>query len=126
MPTWLAIVLIALAALIVILLAGGALAARRRSDARGDALAHELAAANEALAHARAQDRGWDRDAIDAAARAAHVAGRPAAQVRAVHLLQVVDRPGTADDEVRVRIVDEAGAHEVRLGRHGDDWVAAG
>lgn len=126
MPTWLAIVLIVLGVLIVVFLIGGYVVARRRAEARSGALLRELAEANEALARARALDRGWDRDHIDAAARAAHLAQRPDARIDAVHLVQVVDRPGVEDDEALVRITDDAGQHEVRLDRRsGGEWGVA-
>ncbi|HWV86908.1 MAG TPA: hypothetical protein VNZ62_15785 [Capillimicrobium sp.] len=125
MPTWLVIVLIVLAALVVLVLVGGVLGAQRRTRARAGRLLRDVAQANEHLALARAQDRGWDRDTIDAAARAAHAEARPHARVSAVHLVQVVDRPGTDDDEARVHVVDDAGEHEILLKRRGDDWIAA-
>jgi hypothetical protein len=124
MPTWLAIVLIALAALILLFLLGGLLAVRRRNAIGGDRMLRDIAQANEALAQARAGDRGWDRDAIDAAARAARLTLAPDARIEAVHLIQVVDRPGTQDDEAHVRVLDATGAHLIVLGRRGDDWVA--
>jgi hypothetical protein len=124
MPTWLAIVLIALAALIVLFLVGGLIAVRRRDALGGDRMLRDIAQANEALAHARAGDRGWDRDAIDAAARAAQLALHPDARIEAVHLIQVIDRPGTQDDEAHVRVLDGSGAHVIVLGRRGEDWVA--
>lgn len=120
-----AIVLIVLVVLVGGLLAGGFVASRRRSAALESRLLRDIAAANEALAAARAGDRGWDRDTIDAAARAAHLARRPDARISAVHLVQVVDRPGTDEDMARLHVVDDAGEHEVVLGRRGDDWVAA-
>jgi hypothetical protein len=125
MPTWLAIVLIVLAVLVIVFLVGGYVAARRRAEARAAALLRELGEANEALARARALDRGWDRDHIDAAARAAHLGRRPEARIDGVHLVQVVDRPGVEDDEALVRVTDEAGQHEVRLDRRGGEWSAA-
>ncbi|WP_259311942.1 hypothetical protein [Capillimicrobium parvum] len=123
MPTWLLILIIVVGALIVLFLVGGAIAVSRRNAASGGRLLRELAGANEALARARAEDRGWDRDTIDAAARTAHLARRPSAQITALHLVQVVDRPGTEHDEARVRITDDAGVHDVLLGRAGDAWV---
>jgi uncharacterized membrane protein len=122
-PTWLAIVLIVLGALILVFLAGGYLVVRRRTDAASGALLRDLAAANEQLARARAEDRGWDRDLIDVAARDAHRAAHPDVRVSAVHLVQVVDRPGTEHDEARVRVVDDAGEHEILLGRETGTWA---
>ena len=123
MATWLLIVIVVVAVLAVIFLIGGIVAVRRRD--RGDAgrLLADVAAANEQLAQARALDRGWDRDTIDAAARDAHLAAHPGAQIRAVHLVQVIDRPGTDEDEALLRIVDESGEHALRLGRRGDSWI---
>jgi hypothetical protein len=123
MPTWLLILIIVIGALIVFFLIGGAIAVSRRNAAHGGRLLRDLASANEALARARAEDRGWDRDMIDAAGRAAHLARRPDARIGAVHLVQVVDRPGTEHDEALLRIVDDAGSHDVLLGRAGDEWV---
>jgi hypothetical protein len=120
-----AIVLIVVAALLLGLLAGGFVAARRRAGALEGRLLRDVASANEALALARADDRGWDRDAIDAAARAAHLARVPEAQISAMHLVQVVDRPGTDEDEARLHVVDQTGEHEVQLGRRGGEWIAA-
>ena len=43
----------------------------------------------------------------------------------ALHLVQVVDRPGTDADEAVFRVVAEGGhgPREVRLGREGDRWI---
>lgn len=125
MSTWLAIVLIVLVVLIGIFLVGGFIAARRRTESQMAAFVRDLADANEALARARALDRGWDRDHIDAAARAAHLAARPEARIDAVHLIQVIDRPGVEDDEALLRVTDDAGDHDVRLGRTGGEWGVA-
>lgn len=122
MATWLLIVIIVVVALFVVFLVGGIIAAQRRSRATEDRLLADVATANEQLAQARAQDRGWDRDTIDAAARAAHLERHPDAAISAVHLVQVVDRPGTDDDEALVHITDASGEHSLRLGRRGDEW----
>ena len=124
MATWLLIVIIVVAVLIVVCLVGGIVAVRRRERADGGRLLADVAATNEQLAQARAQDRGWDRDTIDAAARAAHLQAHPGAEIRAVHLVQIVDRPGTDDDEAVLHLVDASGEHTVRLGRRGDEWTA--
>jgi len=124
MATWLLIVIIVVAVLIVVFLVGGIVAVGRRSRATEGRLLADVAAANEHLAQARAVDRGWDRDTIDAAARAAHLAAHPDAKIRAIHLVQVVDRPGTDDDEAVLHIDDDAGEHTLRLGRRGDEWYA--
>jgi predicted lysophospholipase L1 biosynthesis ABC-type transport system permease subunit len=122
MATWLLIVIIVVAVLIVVFLIGGIVAVGRRSRATEGRLLADVGAANEQLAQARAVDRGWDRDTIDTAARTAHLASRPGATIAAVHLVQVIDRPGTDDDEAILHIDDDAGEHTLRLGRRGDEW----
>jgi len=113
------IVLLAIAvALLIVVLVGMGIARRRQEAAEARMLAR-LAAANEALAQAHATDNGWDRDTMEAAARAAH--GGP---VEALHLVQVVDNPGTDADEALFHVVSGGQTHEVRLGRVGDEWVA--
>ena len=56
---------------IALLFAGGMLAVSRRRDKLADSLLARIEAADAALADARAQDRGWERATIEAAARAA-------------------------------------------------------
>lgn len=113
------IVLLAVAAVLVIVVLVGTRIARRRQEFREAALREKLAAANEALADAHASDNGWDRASLERAARAAH-----GGAVEALHLVQVVDRPGTDADEAVFQIVGEEGrVSEVRLGRVGDRWV---
>jgi hypothetical protein len=124
MALWLLIVIIVVV-LVLVFLVGGALAVQRRNHATGSRLLADLAAANEQLAQARAGDRGWDRDVIDAAARAAHLSANPQALISAVHLVQVIDRPGTDDDEAVVHVEDASGEHTLRLNRRGDEWFAA-
>jgi type II secretory pathway pseudopilin PulG len=117
----LAIVLVVLAVLVVLLIVGGVVASGRRRRAGEQALRAELAQANEALALAHAQDNGWDRDLMERAAQEAF-ARRSPADVRALHLVQVVDRPGTEDDQAVFRVVTDHGAEYVHLHRRGDRW----
>lgn len=115
----LAIVLLVVLAIVVVLAVAGAVATARRRRRDETRLRAQLEEANEALAAARAEDRGWDRDRLEEAARAA--AG---GDVRELHLVQVIDRPGTDADEARFQIVGADGrAREVLLGREGDRWV---
>ena len=97
----------------------------RRARGEEDELLASLREADRALAAARAVDRGWDREAMEAAARAAFAARSPAA-IGELLLLQVVDRPGTEEDQALFRVVTEAGSEEILLVR--DDaggWHAA-
>jgi hypothetical protein len=113
------IVLLAVAAALVLLVLAGTGIARRRQEARDGRLRAQLATANEALADAHAADNGWDRALLEQAARAAH-----GGEIEALHLVQVVDKPGKDADEAVFRVVADGGhASEVRLGRQGDRWT---
>jgi len=118
----LAIVLLVVALLVLLLIVGGIVATGRRRRAGEQALQAELAQANEALALAHAQDNGWARDIMERAAQQAF-ARRSPAEVRTLHLVQVVDRPGTEDDQAVFRVVTDHGAEYVHLHRRGDRWV---
>ena len=118
----LAVVLIVLVALVVLLVIGGLIASGRRRKADEAGLRSELAVVNEALAVAHAQDKGWDRPSLERAAREAF-SRRSHADVRELHLIQVVDRPGTDEDQAVFRVVTDHGAEYVHLHRRGDAWV---
>lgn len=121
----LAIVLIVLVALVVLLVVGGIIASGRRRQADEAGLRAELALANEALAQAHAQDKGWERVGLEQAARDAF-ARRSDAEIRELHLVQVVDRPGTEEDQAVFRVVTDRGAEHVHLHRRGDAWAGEG
>ncbi|MCW2995786.1 MAG: hypothetical protein JWQ18_3281 [Conexibacter sp.] len=106
--------------LAVLLFAGGLYASGRRRDKLAGSLKARIEAADAELAVARAEDKGWERATIEAAARAA--AG---ADVRTLHLVQVVDKPGTDADQAVFRVVGADGAEStVTLGRRDGVWVA--
>jgi cell division protein FtsL len=123
MATWLVVVIVVFVLAVVVLFALGVAGARRHAREQEAKFSAQLEEANSALAAARAEDRGWERVRLEAAARAAHTARHPDAQVSELHLVQVVDRPGTEDDQARFRVVDAHGEHDILLGRRGDDWV---
>jgi hypothetical protein len=107
--------------LAVALFVGGYVANARRHKVMGERLRAQVEAADAALADARAQDRGWDRATIEAAARAA-VAPR---QIQDLHLVQVVDQPGTDADQAVFRVVGTDGSESsLTLGRRDGAWVA--
>jgi hypothetical protein len=107
--------------LAVVLFVGGYVANARRQKVLDERLRTQIAAADAELAQARAQDRGWDRATIEAAARAA-VAPR---EVRALHLVQVVDKPGTDADQAVFHVVGSDGSEStVTLGRRDGAWVS--
>jgi hypothetical protein len=116
------IVVIVIVLLVLLLGIGGYLASGRRQRADQASLDRELEAANEALALARASDKGWERSILDEACRAAF-ADRSTAEIRELQLVQVVDKPGTEEDQAVFRVVTEHGSEYLHLDRHGDAWV---
>jgi hypothetical protein len=120
----LAIVLIVLAALLLLLFIGGLVANERRQRARAAALRAQVEAADQALAKARAGDRGWDMAALQAAALEAYVGRFEGREPDQLHLVQVVDRPGTDEDEAVFRAVAGHHEHDIVLGREAGQWVA--
>ncbi|HEX5901463.1 MAG TPA: hypothetical protein VFY32_18820 [Solirubrobacteraceae bacterium] len=119
-----AIIVIVVALLLVLLIVGGVVASTRRAHGEEDELHVALREADQALALARAEDRGWERGALEAAAREAF-ASRSPVEVRELLLVQVVDRPGTEEDQALFRVVTDAGSEEILLVRHGGAWGAA-
>jgi hypothetical protein len=120
-----AIIIIVVVLLLVLLIVGGLVANARRARGGEDQLLAALHEADRALALARAEDRGWHREAMEAAARTAFAARSPA-EVRELLLLQVVDRPGTEEDQALFRVVTDAGSEEILCVRDADGaWRAA-
>jgi len=121
--TALEIIILVIVVLVAILIVGGYVITGRRQRADEPALSTELEAANEALALARASDKGWERSLLETAVREAF-AERSEAEIRDLQLVQVVDKPGTEDDQAVFRVVTDHGSEHLHLDRHGDTWVA--
>jgi hypothetical protein len=121
--TTLAIVLVVLAALVLLLFIGGLIANARERRRRAADLRVQLEAADQALAAARAGDRGWDLAPMETIARAAFAAGH-GHEPETLYLVQVVDRPGTDEDEAVFRAVAGHHEHDIVLGREAGQWVA--
>jgi len=120
------IVLIVVVILVVGLAVGGSIATKRRSEAGAGDLRARLAEADHRLAEAHAQDKGWHRETLEAAAREAFHAAHPGEDLADFVLVQVIDRPGTDDDEAVFEASTATGAtHEVRLGRDEGAWIPA-
>ena len=124
MPTVLAVstlgvILIVLGVLIAVLFAGGLIAAGRRQRAQEGHLKQQLEQANAELALAHAEDKGWDRATLEAAARAAAGEG-----LEELDLVQVEDRPGTDEDRAVFRVVRAGRESRLVLGRRDGAWVA--
>jgi hypothetical protein len=120
------ILLGALAVAIVLLFIGGYYANSRRNQVLSKRLHAEIEAADAALAAARAQDRGWEREIIETAARDAFTARRGGGDIRELHLVEVVDHPGTDADQAVFRVLATDGTDEtIVLGRREGSWVPA-
>jgi hypothetical protein len=113
------IVLIILAVLLI-LIVGGALARRRQLARSRPAFERALAKVDQDLAAAAASDRGWDRQLLETAARRVY-AEQYGDEPQALTLVEVIDRPGTDQDQA----VFDAGGRRVVLGRRDGEWVAA-
>jgi hypothetical protein len=124
MDTW-EIVLLAIVVVLALLFLLGLAGNARVRRARDRSLTEKIAAADHALASARADDRGWDPALLQAAARAAFEARKPGLAVESLDLIQVVDRPGTDEDRALMRVTHAAGAEDIELKRTGDRWDAS-
>jgi hypothetical protein len=118
MATWLIIVIVVL----LILIVGGAIAARQRLARTRPAFEARLEKVNRELAEALAEDRGWEPDRLEAAARAAWAEQRPGEEPEAVTLYEVLDRPGKAEDKAIFRFRAGGRDHLLTLGRSDDEW----
>jgi hypothetical protein len=120
----LGIILIVLAVLVVLFFIGGLLGARRRDRRQAGTYAEHVAAADAALQQARASDRGWHREAMEAVARDAIDDSRRDWDYTDLHLVLVDDRPGIEEDRAQFVAVGPDGECRVILAREGDRWVA--
>ena len=119
------LILLVIGGLFLLLVIGGYFAAERRQRERERELLAQLQAADRELAQAHASDKGWERSALEAAARQA-VAERfgEDADVQALQLVQVLDRPGVDADQAIFRVQTPDGEHRITLGRAGGVWGA--
>jgi len=118
------LIVLVLAVLVVALAIGGYLASEQRQRAGRRALLDQLQAADRELAHAHALDKGWERPALEAAARRAIAERFGEVDVQALQLIQVIDRPGVDADQAIFRIQTPEGEHRITLGRAGGVWGA--
>jgi hypothetical protein len=120
----LVVILIVVAALIVLVFVGGLIAVRRRERAQAGVYGQHVMAADAALEQARALDRGWHRETMEQAARAALTERRPDHSYENLHLVLVDDQPGVDEDRAHFVAVGPAGDVRLVLTRDGDRWVA--
>ena len=121
----LAIILIVLGVIVLVALILGFLGTRARDRRQAGTWMRHVAEADSALEQARAEDRGWDREAMSIAARRALAESRPGWTFDELLLVLVDDRPGVEED--RAHFVALHGNDEetrVVLARQGDRWVA--
>jgi hypothetical protein len=123
MPTWLIIVLGVFVVLVIVLAAGGIYARRRQLEAGRGSFDRHLAQVNQDLAAAHAQDRGWAREGLETAARAAYASANDGAEPDELTLVQIVDRPGTEDDKAVFQVTAGGRVEQLTLGREAGDWV---
>ena len=122
MPTWLLVALLVLVALVVLLAVGGGVVLARRERRGREEFERSVAEANRHLTDAYAADKGWERGALEAAARQALAAERAGVEVRQLALVSVIDRPGVHEDQATFHCVADDGDHRVTLARTTGDW----
>lgn len=117
------IVLLVILLAVALLALTGFVAGRRRALGRRDHVLARVREANNALAAAHAADEGWDRSALESAARDA-ARSRGVADPDAIELVlvEVDDQPGVDDDRATFAIVDGDVRTEIVLGRVGGVW----
>src|SRR3954449_7880507 len=103
----LAIVLIVFGVIVVSALILGFLGIRARDRRQAGHWEKHVRAADAALADAAATDRGWQRETMEQAARAALTEMRPDWQARDLMLVLVDDKPGTDEDRAHFVAVSE-------------------
>jgi hypothetical protein len=117
-------IFIGLGVLIVVFLIGGVIAVIVRSRRQAGTYEQHVAAADAMLEQARAADKGWHRDTMEAAARDAIAESRPGWSYDDLHLVFVDDRPGVSEDRAHFMAVGADGEVRVILARQDDRWVA--
>jgi hypothetical protein len=121
----LAIAAVVLGVAVVGLFVGGYLARRRHDRRYAGTYARNLEEADSALETARAEDRGWDRQVLEQAARRALDDSRPGWEPERFEIVLVDDRPGVTED--RAHLVALTGDERVRIVLHrheGGHWSA--
>jgi hypothetical protein len=119
-PTWLIIVIVVL----LVLSIGGYLARRAQLAKSRPAFERRLSQVERDLVAAAAADRGWDREHLEAAARrigAQELGSEP----EELTLIEVLDRPGTEQDEAVFDVRAGGSRHRLVLGRQDGEWIAA-
>jgi hypothetical protein len=115
-----AVAVVVVVALFFVLGLAGVRARERRQE---PTFADHVRAADKALEQARALDKGWHRETMEAAARAAVGESRPGWPFEELQLVLVDDKPGTEADRAHFVAIGADGHARVILAREGDRWV---
>jgi Tfp pilus assembly protein PilX len=116
------IIVIVVLVLLALLAVGGAFARSRQLTRSRPAFDASLEQVNRDLAAAAAQDRGWDRDTLEDAARRIYASER-GGEPESLVLIEVLDRPGTDEDKAVFRVESSGTRELLTLGRRDGDWV---
>ena len=119
-----AVVLIVVGVVIALFFIGGLLGARRRAQRQEATFDQRVAAADQALEAARADDRGWHPETMEAAVRLGLHEARPGWSYSDVHLVLVDDKPGVDEDRAHYVAVGQGAEAQVTIARSGERWVA--
>jgi hypothetical protein len=117
---WLILVL----AVFGVLVAGGIVARNRQLSRSRPAFERALARVEQDFAAAAANDRGWDRSVLEDAARRV-AAERYGSDPEQLTLVEVIDKPGTDQDQAVFSAHVGGRPERVVLGRREGDWVGA-
>jgi hypothetical protein len=120
--TTVVVVLVVIAVVLVVFFVGGLLGARRHYHVGDADWRRHVAEADRALEAARAADRGWEREHLEAAARSALQRRHPDRSFAELELVLVDDRPGVEEDRAEMVAADREGEVLVRLARRPSGW----
>ena len=121
-----AIVLIVLAVVLLLFFIGGLFGVRARTRQQASSFVDHVREADEALEQARALDKGWHRESMEAAARDALEESRPGWTYEDLQLVLVDDHPGVEEDRAHFVASGPDGEARVVMAREGDRWVSQG
>jgi hypothetical protein len=121
--TW-EIVAVVVVLVVILFFIGGLAGARARDRHRAAHFEQHVREADAALERAAVADRGWHRQNMEAAARAAIAESRPGWGFEELQLILVDDHPGTAEDRAHFVASGADGEARVVLAREGDRWIA--
>ncbi len=107
-----------------LLFVGGLIARRRHDERLAPRYLQDVAEADNALEQARAEDKGWDRDDMQALARQALETAHPGTNFERLHLILVDDRPGIDEDRAHYEAWDGDRSVRVVLTRSDAGWAA--